>query len=45
MKKDKQITFQISEKMLKDFNQKCKDNETTKSQILRDFINKYLKEK
>lgn len=41
-KKDKQITFQISEKMLKRFNEKCKEKEVTKSEILRSCINKFI---
>ena len=42
IKKNKQITFQLSEKMLNDFNEKCKEQEVTKSEVLRDFIRKFI---
>ena len=31
--------------MLKEFNQKCKEKEITKSELLRECIRKFLKEK
>jgi len=33
----------VSEKMLKDFTRICKENEVTKSEIVRECIRKYIK--
>jgi len=43
MKKDKKLIVQMSEKMINDFTAKCKENEVTKSEIIRACIREYLK--
>jgi len=41
--KDKKLIVQISKKMIDDFTKACKENEVTKSEIVRDCIRKYIK--
>jgi len=44
-KKTNRLHFRLSEKMLVEFNKKCKEEEVTKSEVLRECIRRFLKKK